>query len=194
MLSHTVRVRDIEVSDAATYPIHISWDSKKPDEVGEMEVFKKYHSYPFTKMLTFPHRVEPFRFKAYYHNDVDVPQFDKNIGIMISLNCVLNFVINQRDFFIQFSCFFTGEFVVNATASEDSCEKVKVKVKVRLDIHGCFTVSSATLVETLPAAPEPEPEPPKEEAMEASSETVENGEVKSTEENKTEEMNVRVVV
>lgn len=94
MLSHTVRVRDIEVSDAATYPIHISWDSKKPDEVGEMEVFKKYHSYPFTKMLTFPHRVEPFRFKAYYHNDVDVPQFDKNIGIMISLNCVLNFVIN----------------------------------------------------------------------------------------------------
>ncbi|XP_057313213.1 heat shock protein 105 kDa-like [Hydractinia symbiolongicarpus] len=159
MLSHTVRVRDIEVSDAATYPIHISWDSTKADEVGEMEVFKKYHSYPFTKMLTFPHRVEPFRFKAYYHNDVDVPQFDKNIG----------------------------EFVVNATASEDSCEKVKVKVKVRLDMHGCFTVSSATQVETLP--PAPEPEPPKEEAMEASSETVENGEVKSTEENKTKEMN-----
>lgn len=81
MLSHTVRVRDIEVLDAATYPIHISWDPKKPGEGdGEMEVFQKFHSYPFTKMLTFPHRVEPFCFRAFYHEKTPIQHFEKNIG------------------------------------------------------------------------------------------------------------------
>jgi len=128
MLSHTVRVRDIEVLDTANYPINISWDSVKPGvEPGEMEVFKKNHSYPFTKLLTFPHRTEPFCFKAYYRNDVSIPHIDRQIG----------------------------EFVVNAAAPVDTaCEKIKVKVKVRLDKNGCFTVSSASMVETLPP-PEP---------------------------------------
>ena len=80
MLSHTVKVRDIEVLDAATYPINISWESQKADEPGAMEVFKKHHSYPFTKMLTFHHRVEPFRFRAFYHKDVPIPHYQRDIG------------------------------------------------------------------------------------------------------------------
>ncbi|XP_065669200.1 97 kDa heat shock protein [Hydra vulgaris] len=141
MLSHTVKVRDIEVMDVATYPITISWDSVRADEqTGEMEVFKKYHSYPFTKMLTFPHRVEPFKFNAFYGKDVVLPNFERKIG----------------------------EFVVNAAAPTESSDtnKVKVKVKVKLDIHGCFTVSGASMVEILP---EPPAEIPKEEPMEAQS-------------------------
>lgn len=139
MLSHTVRVRDIEVLDAATYPIHISWDPKKPGEGdGEMEVFQKFHSYPFTKMLTFPHRVEPFCFRAFYHEKTPIQHFEKNIG----------------------------KFVVNAGApTVEDTPKVKVKVRVRLDMHGCFTVSSASMVETLPTPPT-EPEKEKEEPME----------------------------
>jgi molecular chaperone DnaK (HSP70) len=127
MLSHTVKVRDIEVIDAASYPIHIAWDcTKNPEEqYGEMEVFKKHHGYPFTKLLTFPHRVEPFCFRAYYNKGVDIPHNDGEIG----------------------------EFVVNAVAPTESSEKVKVKVRVRLDNNGCFTVSSASMVETLPPAP-----------------------------------------
>jgi len=137
MLSHSVKVRDIEVVDAASYPIHIAWDCTKTEEqYGEMEVFKKHHGYPFTKLLTFPHRTEPFCFRAYYNKDVPVPHIDKQIG----------------------------EFVVNAVAPADSSEKVKVKVRVRLDINGCFTVSSASMVETLPPQP------------------VENGEVMETSE------------
>jgi len=126
MLSHTVKVRDIEVTDAASYPIHIAWDCTKTEEqYGEMEVFKKYHGYPFTKLLTFPHRVEPFCFRAYYNKDVCTPHINNEIG----------------------------EFVVNAVAPAESSEKVKVKVRVRLDINGCFTVSSASMVETLPPQP-----------------------------------------
>ena len=45
-----------------------------------------------------------------------------------------------------------------------------MKVKVRLDIHGCFTVSSASMVETLPSPP---PAPENEEPMETD---VPNGE------------------
>ena len=85
MMSHTVRVRDIEVLDAANYPINISWDSvKEGAEPGQMEVFKKSHVYPFTKLLTFPHRVEPFCFKAFYRDDVSVPHIDRQIGIYYS--------------------------------------------------------------------------------------------------------------
>jgi len=81
MLSHTVRVRDFEVLDAVPYPIHLSWDPVKAgSDPGEMEIFPQNHSYPFTKMLTFPHRVEPFCFKAYYKSDVSIPHLDREIG------------------------------------------------------------------------------------------------------------------
>merc|ERR1719206_1628120 len=127
MLSHTVKVRDIEVLDAASYPIHIAWDCyKNEDQYGQMEVFKKHHAYPFTKLLTFPHRVEPFCFRAYYDKDTPIPHVDRDIG----------------------------EFVVNAVAPSESAEKVKVKVRVRLDMNGCFAVSSASMVETLPPSPQ----------------------------------------
>jgi heat shock protein 4 len=123
MLSHTVKVRDIEVLDAAAYPVHIAWDCyKNEDQYGEMEVFKKHHAYPFTKLLTFPHRVEPFCFRAYYDKDTPIPHIDRDIG----------------------------EFVVNAVAPSETAEKVKVKVRVRLDMNGCFAVSSASMTETLP--------------------------------------------
>lgn len=145
MLSHSVKVRDIEVIDAASYPIHIAWDCMKTEEqYGEMEVFKKHHGYPFTKLLTFPHRTEPFCFRAYYNKGVKIPHQDGEIG----------------------------EFVVNAVAPADCSEKVKVKVRVRLDNNGCFTVSSASMVETLPPPP------------------VENGEVMETSDaNATDQVN-----
>lgn len=54
--------------------------------------------------------------------------------------------------------------MVNAGApTVEDTPKVKVKVRVRLDMHGCFTVSSALMVETLSTPPT---EPEKEEPME----------------------------
>lgn len=148
MLSHTVRVRDFEILDAVQYPINISWDPVKPGaDPGEMEVFKQNHAYPFTKLLTFPHRTEPFCFKAFYRNDVAIPHLDREIG----------------------------DFIVNAGAATDSSvEKIKVKVKLRVDKNGCFSVCSATMVETLPQS-----ETPIEEPMETDTSTpVVNGDNK----------------
>ena len=39
---------------------------------------------------------------------------------------------------------------MNAVAPSEQAEKVKVKVRVRLDMNGCFAVSSASMTETLP--------------------------------------------
>jgi molecular chaperone DnaK (HSP70) len=135
MLSHTIRVRDIDVQDACSYPIHISWDSTKNDETGQMEIFSKYHNFPATKMLTLQ-RKEPFKLRAYYHENTPVPFLNKKIA----------------------------EFLIKDVTPTADGEPSKVKVKVRLNTHGCFTVHSAIMVEKLPTPP---PSPVKDEAAES---------------------------
>jgi len=137
MLSHTIRVRDIEVQDACSYPIHISWDSTKNDETGQMEIFNKYHNFPATKMLTLQ-RKEAFKLRAYYHENTNVPFPDKHIA----------------------------EFLIKDVVPTADGEPSKIKVKVRLNTHGVFTVHSATMVEKLATPP---PSPTKEEAPEGMS-------------------------
>lgn len=44
---------------------------------------------------------------------------------------------------------FTGRFVVNGVQPQASGENSKVKVKVRVNIHGVFNVSSASMVEKI---------------------------------------------
>jgi len=134
MLSHTIRVRDIEVQDACSYPIHISWDSTKNDETGQMEIFSKYHNFPATKMLTLQ-RKEPFKLRAYYHENTHVPFLNKKIA----------------------------EFLIKDVVPTADGEPSKVKVKVRLNTHGCFTIHSAVMVEKLPTPP---PSPVKDESAE----------------------------
>lgn len=47
-----------------------------------------------------------------------------------------------------FFCFFlTGQFLIQKVIPQASGESSKVKVKVRVNIHGIFSVSSASLVE-----------------------------------------------
>lgn len=48
------------------------------------------------------------------------------------------------DFFFFFS---TGQFLIQKVVPQASGESSKVKVKVRVNIHGIFSVSSASLVE-----------------------------------------------
>ena len=67
-------------------------------------------------------------------------------------------------FFLSFSLHIhKGDFIVNAGAPTDpSSEKVKVKVKLRVDKNGCFSVSSASMIETLPPSETPVTEEPME--------------------------------
>lgn len=81
MLSPAVRVREFNIADVQTYPVHLAWEVSMGEEgQGEMEVFPQNHPVPFSKMLTF-YRREPFHLSAYYSNDVPYP--DKKIGKII---------------------------------------------------------------------------------------------------------------
>ncbi len=85
----------------------------------EMEVFPKFHSVPFSKILTF-FRKGPFVLTARY-SDPDVAH------------------IHRADSVAQFH--------VQGVKPSAQGEAQKVKVKVRLNLHGVFQVVSATLME-----------------------------------------------
>lgn len=129
MLSPTFRVREFVVTDAVPYPIFLTWKSPNVDDEGEMEVFAVNHAFPFSKMLTF-YRKEPFSLEASYGKNVNLPLEDG----------------------------FIGSFSVQDVVPNKEGESSKVKVKVRLDIHGVFTIVNASLVEKLATATDTETE------------------------------------
>ncbi|XP_024249284.1 heat shock 70 kDa protein 4 isoform X2 [Oncorhynchus tshawytscha] len=88
--------------------------------ISDCEVFPRNHAAPFSKVLTF-YRREPFSLEAYYNNPKELPYPDPTIG----------------------------QFIVQKVVPQANGESSKVKVKVRVNVHGVFSVSSASLVELL---------------------------------------------
>jgi heat shock protein len=117
MLSPNFKVREFALTDLQPYSIGLQWGGDA--EQGELEVFPKYHSVPFSKILTF-YRKGPFVLTARYT--------DPEVGHI------------QRDNLV-------GHFQVQGVKAGQQGEAQKVKVKVRLDSHGVFQVVSATLME-----------------------------------------------
>lgn len=78
--------------------------------------------------MTF-YRKEPFTLEAYYNNPKELPHPSNTIG----------------------------QFLVQNVVPQASGESAKVKVKVRVNVHGVFSVSSASLVETIKTAEGEEP-------------------------------------
>ena len=93
-----------------------------------MEIFCKGHSFPATKMLTLK-RKEPLELFAYYKTESNVPHTELSIG----------------------------RFLISGITPTSTGEAAKIKVRVRLNIHGVLTVSNASMVEELPTPP-PSPE------------------------------------
>ncbi|KAL6053180.1 hypothetical protein STEG23_025356 [Scotinomys teguina] len=118
ILSPAFKVREFSITDAVAYPISLRWNSPAEEGSSDCEVFSKNHAAPFSKVLTF-YRKEPFTLEAYYSSPQDLPYPDPAIA--------------------QFS-------VQKVTPQADGSSS-KVKVKVRVNIHGIFSVSSASLVE-----------------------------------------------
>ena len=85
----------------------------------EMEVFPKFHSVPFSKILTF-FRKSPFVLTARYV-DPDVGYIQKSDTI--------------------------SQFHIQGVKPGAQGEAQKVKVKVRLNLHGVLQVVSATMME-----------------------------------------------
>lgn len=118
MLSPTFKVRDFKIEDIQPYPIMLKWRAAMEGEEGEMVVFKEGDAIYHSKVLSF-YRKEPFELEACYQYPNNIPYLNPIIG-------------NFR--------------VKNVSPTEEG-EASKVKVKVRMNIHGVFFVKSATMVE-----------------------------------------------
>uniref|UniRef100_A0A6I8P8S8 Heat shock protein family A (Hsp70) member 4 like n=1 Tax=Ornithorhynchus anatinus TaxID=9258 RepID=A0A6I8P8S8_ORNAN len=84
----------------------------------ECEVFPKNHAAPFSKVITFQKK-EPFDLEAFYTHSHDVPYPDPRIG----------------------------RFTIQNVLPQSDGDSSKVKVKVRVNVHGVFSVASAAIVE-----------------------------------------------
>nr|XP_015825564.2 heat shock 70 kDa protein 4L [Nothobranchius furzeri] len=118
ILSPAFKVREFSITDVVPFPITLRWKSPTEDGLGECEVFSKNHAAPFSKVITF-HKKEPFDLEAFYSSPQELPYLDQRIG-----------------------CF----SVQNVVPQPDG-NSSKVKVKVRVNIHGIFSVSNASLIE-----------------------------------------------
>uniref|UniRef100_A0A667XU49 Heat shock protein 4a n=1 Tax=Myripristis murdjan TaxID=586833 RepID=A0A667XU49_9TELE len=128
ILSPAFKVREFSITDVVPYPISLKWNSAAEEGLSDCEVFPKNHAAPFSKVLTF-YRKDPFSLEAYYNNPKELPYPSPTIG----------------------------QFVIQNVVPQASGESSKVKVKVRINVHGVFSVSSASLVEIVKTAEGEEP-------------------------------------
>lgn len=128
ILSPAFKVREFSITDVVPYSISLKWNSLAEEGLSDCEVFPKNHAAPFSKVLTF-FRKEPFTLEAYYSNPKELPYTNTSIG----------------------------EFLIKNVVPQASGESAKVKVKVRVNIHGVFSVSSASLIEVVKAVEGEEP-------------------------------------
>uniref|UniRef100_A0A3P8TII5 Heat shock protein 4a n=1 Tax=Amphiprion percula TaxID=161767 RepID=A0A3P8TII5_AMPPE len=127
ILSPAFKVREFSITDVVPYSVSIKWNSAAEEGL-RYEVFPKNHAAPFSKVLTF-YRKEPFTLDAYYNNPKELPYPTATIG----------------------------QFLIQNVVPQPSGESAKVKVKVRVNVHGVFSVSSASLVEVVKTAEGEEP-------------------------------------
>ncbi|GAB5566267.1 heat shock protein 105 kDa isoform X2 [Prionailurus iriomotensis] len=115
------KVREFSITDAVPFPISLVWNHDSEDTEGVHEVFSRNHAAPFSKVLTFLRR-GPFELEAFYSDPQGVPYPEAKIG----------------------------RFVVQNVSAQKDGEKSRVKVKVRVNTHGIFTISTASMVEKVP--------------------------------------------
>ncbi|XP_023575269.1 heat shock 70 kDa protein 4L [Octodon degus] len=118
ILSPAFKVREFSITDIVPYSVTLRWRTSFEDGAGECEVFCKNHPAPFSKVITF-HKKEPFELEAFYSNLHEVPYPDPRIGT----------------------------FTVQNVFPQSDGDNSKVKVKVRVNVHGVFSVASASVVE-----------------------------------------------
>ncbi|XP_029028800.1 heat shock 70 kDa protein 4a isoform X2 [Betta splendens] len=126
ILSPAFKVREFSITDVVPYSVSLRWNSAAEEGLSDCEVFPKNHAAPFSKVLTF-YRKEPFSLEAYYSNPKELHHPTATIG----------------------------SFLIQNVTPQEGGESAKVKVKVRVNVHGVFSVSSASLVEVIKTPDEP---------------------------------------
>ncbi|XP_003738350.1 heat shock 70 kDa protein 4 [Galendromus occidentalis] len=126
MLSPNFKVKNFSITDLQPYPIAVRVLPKlDPSEGSEYDIFPQYHQVPYSRIISVFRR-EPFIVEAFYRQEV--PFEDKQIA-------KFHVKVEPR----------------NPEASPED----KVKVKIRVNLNGVFTVVSATLFEKGDESPEP---------------------------------------
>ncbi|KHN76490.1 Uncharacterized protein C30C11.4 [Toxocara canis] len=120
ILSPSFRVREFAVKDSQPYRIKLAWGSMGQSEGGENDVFVERDEFPFSKMLTL-YRQEPFQLTACYAFPNLIPHLSREIG----------------------------QWMVKEVRPGADMGARKVKVKVRINPNGVFSVCSATMYETV---------------------------------------------
>ncbi|VDO36548.1 unnamed protein product [Haemonchus placei] len=118
ILSPAFRVREFSIKDSQPYRIKITW-SGGASESGESDVFAERDEFPFSKMVSL-YRSDAFQVDARYALPNTVPHTTSAVG----------------------SWRITG-----VTPSADGQPR-KVKIKVRINPNGIFTICSATMYDT----------------------------------------------
>lgn len=129
IISPTFRVREFAVHEKTPYGVQLAWAGKAPEEKGDtLEVYPPNSATHPSKMLSL-NRGAPFEFTASYKDAAVVPGAEALIG----------------------------SFLVEGVTPSFDGESQKVKIKVKVDEHGCFAVDSATLMDKLPPAADEKP-------------------------------------
>jgi len=129
MLSPLFRVRDFSITDISKYPVRIiaSKATNAMDiEEDIVDIFTENNPFPCPKMVTF-HRKQAFEISAEY---------------------------SRPDLLPSGASVFLGKWSIavppiTAASSPEANETSKVRVKVKLDIHGDVVVESAQLIEPI---------------------------------------------
>ncbi|KAK8931425.1 Heat shock 70 kDa protein 16 [Platanthera zijinensis] len=118
MLSPIFRVRDYEVQDSFPFSIGFSSEEGPVSTLSNNILFRKGQPFPSIKILKF-HRSNTFHLEAFYANQTELPA-----GTSPKISCfkIVPFQAPQID-------------------------KIKFKVKLRLNLHGIVYVESSTLIE-----------------------------------------------
>ncbi|NXD25499.1 HSP74 protein, partial [Spelaeornis formosus] len=160
ILSPAFKVREFSITDLIPYPISLRWNSPAEEGLSDCEVFPKNHPAPFSKVLTF-YRKEPFTLEAYYSCPKELPYPDHAIA----------------------------HFLVQKVTPQTDGSSSKVKVKVRVNIHGIFSVSSASLVEVHKSDESEEPMETDQHAKEEEKMQVDEEQQKAEEQQQTQPEN-----
>ncbi|CAF1157175.1 unnamed protein product [Rotaria sordida] len=117
ILSPTFIVKEFKIEDCQPYPITLSWHGGI-NEDNEIEVFSRWNVIPSTKILSF-YKKEPLTISARYSYPNDIPFSESRIG----------------------------QYKIDQIRSQPDGTPSKLKVKVRLNRHGIFDITQASIVD-----------------------------------------------
>lgn len=144
MLSPSFRVREFEVEDATANPIELLWgpvNGGEEDIEDKTTIFEAFNTIPSIKMISFKDRVAPFQITARY---TDSAILREGVDRVI------------------------GKYIVSGMPEADPNKPVpKIKVRVKLNIHGIVDVSQAQVLFPVEDEPEAEAEAEKADAAAA---------------------------